>query len=173
MKSKSVVLALGSHFFAAIFGPPAAAQICPFGNERVALDNRYIDHGDGTVTDQKTNLMWKKCSEGQVGVGCSGAPSFQPWQTALTSASNSNFGGRGDWRLPSVKELESLIETGCHSPAINTARFPTAPNSEYWTSTSVLDNSANAWIVRFEFGVIDFDVSKSDAKYVRLVRAGN
>ncbi|WP_169314601.1 PEGA domain-containing protein [Thiothrix nivea] len=35
------------------------------------IAGRYIDHGNGTITDSQTRLMWKKCSEGQSGNACS------------------------------------------------------------------------------------------------------
>ena len=66
-------------------GSLAHAQTCPPGNERVAPNSRYTNHGNGTVTDSKTALMWKQCSEGQSGSACTGTHTTQPWQRlALT-----------------------------------------------------------------------------------------
>jgi hypothetical protein len=47
------------------------APATPSGN---LISGRYLDNGDGTITDTKTQLMWKKCSEGQSGDNCSGEP---------------------------------------------------------------------------------------------------
>jgi hypothetical protein len=149
----------------------AVAQTCPPGHPRVAPDSRYSDHGDGTVTDLQTGLMWKRCSEGQSGTACSGTESIQTWQAALTTAANSSFAGYSDWRLPSVKELQSLVETGCHSPSINGVRFPNTPSNSFWTSTTVASNASNARVVNFSSGNVNGSV-KSGNLGVRLVRAG-
>lgn len=155
--------------------PLALAQICPPGNPRVAPDNRYIDHGNGTVTDQETGLMWKRCSEGQNGSNCSGNLTLMNWQIALQTAGASSFAGYSDWRLPSVKELHSLLETGCHSPAINTTRFPNTPGGLYWSSTTEAYEAPFAWIVIFSIGGVSAgvnNVNKSGSAGVRLVRGG-
>lgn len=145
------------------------AQTCPSGNPRNAPNSRYIDHGNGTVTDTQTALMWKQCSEGQSGAGCSGGLSEMDWQEALATAGASGFAGYSDWRLPSVKELQSLVETGCYSPAINGVLYPGTPNSLYWSSTTIASNGANAWLVGFADGHVT-NGTKSFQRGVRLVR---
>ena len=153
-------------------GSLAYAQTCPPGNERVAPNNRYTNHGNGTVTDSKTALMWKQCGEGQSGASCTGTLTNQVWQTALNTANNSTFANYIDWRLPSSKELQSLVETGCHSPAINITLFPNTPSTFFWTSTTLAPNAFRAWVVYFGNGFVN-DVSvKSGNLGVRLVRAG-
>ena len=154
-------------------GSLAYAQTCPPGNERVAPNNRYTNHGNGTVTDSKTALMWKQCSEGQSGASCTGTLTNQVWQTALNTANNSTFANYSDWRLPSSKELQSLVETGCHWPAINTTLFPNTPPTlaVFWTSTTYAFDASFAWYVGFDVGFVG-RVSKSNGYGVRLVRAG-
>lgn len=58
----------------------------------------YHDNGDGTVTDLNTGLMWQKTPGGEVTYG-----------EAVAGADDFNLAGYGDWRLPSIKELYSLI----------------------------------------------------------------
>lgn len=158
---------------------PAVAQTCPPGSPRIAPDSRYRDHGDGTVTDLQTRLMWKRCSEGQSGTACSGTASGQAWQVALTTAANSTFAGYNDWRLPSVKELYSLVETGCHEPSINSVRFPNTPIRFFWTSTTSSPSAPNvpdgsfALNIYFGYGNIGNGFSKSVDLGVRLVRGGD
>ena len=101
-----------------------ALQTCPAGNPRIAPDSRYTDHGNGTLTDSQTGLMWKQCSEGQSGATCSGVPVALTWGNALSAASNSSFAGFNDWRLPDVKELRSIVDTRREHPAIDAAAFP-------------------------------------------------
>jgi hypothetical protein len=148
-----------------------ALQNCPAGNLRIAPDSRYSDNGDSTVTDNLTRLMWKQCSEGQAGAGCAGTATLMDWQVALTAGSNSSFAGYNDWRLPNVKELNSLVETACYNPAINELRFPNTPVTgvAYWTS-SVIPNTGNAWGVNFGVGVISPSAEPIFDLRVRLVR---
>ena len=131
---------------------------------------------DSTVTDRRTNLMWKQCAEGFSGSDC-GTDSSTPvtWSTALTdiatlnSDSNAGFAGYKDWRLPNKKELESLVERSCSSPAINASAFPNdiANMNLFWTSSP---NDANSvWVIDFTTG----DMTTGDMttpKFVRLVR---
>lgn len=69
----------------------------------------YIDHGNGTITDTVTGLMWKKCSEGQIGANCSGKIKRYEWSTAMQYAKKVIFGGYDDWRIPSKQELGTLL----------------------------------------------------------------
>lgn len=149
----------------------ANAQTCRPGIARVAPDSRYIDHGNGTVTDSATALMWTQCSEGQTGNGCTGTHTTHNWQAALNTAAGSTFANYIDWRLPNAKELQSLGETGCHSPSVNLALFPNTPAIWFWTSTSNAPGASKAWGVNFDHGnVLNFN--KSTSFGVRLVRDG-
>jgi hypothetical protein len=171
MKAQTPALALLAALWMASDISPAVAQTCPPSHPRVAPDSRYTDHGDGTVTDLQTGLMWKRCSEGQSGATCSGTASLQAWQGALTTAANSSFAGYSDWRLPSAKELQSLVETGCSVPSINSTRFPNTSVNFFWTSTTPAFSASNAWFVDFGGGNVNLN-GKSNGYGVRLVRAG-
>ncbi|GMU42300.1 MAG: DUF1566 domain-containing protein [Xanthomonadales bacterium] len=152
--------------------PPAGGACVP-GNSRIAPDARYLDHADGTVSDLQTGLMWKRCAEGQSGTQCSGiANQYTEWHQALAAARGQSFAGHQDWRLPNVKELQSLAETACTDPSINSNRFPGTPASHFWTSTAVSATGAQAWLVRFDDAGIVGDDESNDHGHVRLVRAG-
>lgn len=153
-------------------GNAEAVQTCPPGNQRVAPDNRYTDHGNGTVTDNSTALMWKQCSEGQSGAGCSGTATSMNWSVALTAAADTSFAGFNDWRLPNITELKSLIETACFNPAVNEIRFPNTTLFYYWTSSSCTFDASLAWPVNLQNGLIDNYNNKSSNLGVRLVRGG-
>lgn len=115
----------------------ALAQECNYTIAATTPDSRYTDHGDGTVSDNSTGLMWQQCSEGRSGARClSGSLQLFTWQAALQQAEASTFAGYSDWRLPNVKELASLVELRCIGPAINLTIFPaTPPHGLYWSST--------------------------------------
>lgn len=144
-------------------------------------DSRYIIEslsGENVVTDNKTGLMWKQCSEGLSGNDCNtGKVSFYIWKQALTSADKLNltgFAGFTDWRLPNIKELRSLAKINCYNPAINETVFPNTPSNIFWSSSPVADVDRYSWVLRFEFGR-DYTRYRTDylnPNRVRLVRSG-
>lgn len=126
--------------------------------------NDFVNNGDGTVTDLATGLMW---SQDDSGVG-------MDWEDALAYAEGSELAGYDDWRLPNVKELQSIldyskspnaIDSDDLGPAIDIDFFnittlasgTTAYDPDYgyfWTSTSAYQNARNpgyyyAWYVAF------------------------
>ena len=111
------------------------AQTCNSSVTKTAPDYRFVDNGDGTVSDLWTGLMWKQCIEGMVTDGNSGCTDTTDsktyaWQAALQRAADVNSGlagehlNWGDWRLPNIKELFSITELTCTDPAINEKFFP-------------------------------------------------
>lgn len=86
--------------------------------EKRSADGRYIDNGDGTITDTRTDLMWtKKDSWADTGKCLN-------WNDANGYVSRLNTGGYSDWRLPTVKELKSIYEESIsNNNAINFGRL--------------------------------------------------
>jgi len=138
-------------------------------------DAVYISDGrTGTVTDSRTGLMWKKCSEGQTwnGSACSGAWEAFSWSAALALGVKERTGNYSDWRLPNIKELRSLVEECRVDPAINDVLFPGTPKSYFWSSSPhLIYNADNAWYVNFYDGFPAFD-NRRYKFAVRLVRGG-
>jgi hypothetical protein len=91
----------------------------------------FTDNQDGTETDNKTRLIWQKCSAGQSYDGsCSGNASiYDNWNDALDYCNNLSLASQMDWRLPNIKELDTLMEL---DPAI----FPESNAAAYWSSTT-------------------------------------
>lgn len=137
----------------------------------------FVDNLDGTVTHSKTGLMWKRCSEGQVwnGTACTGSATTYTWQGALQQAGVVNNGAGyavyNDWRLPNIKELASIVELQCSSPAINETIFPVTGISTFWSASSSAINAANAWMLYFSFGGDSTNVTSTE-NVIRLVRDG-
>lgn len=154
---------------------PLAAQTCPAGNPRVALDARYDLSVADVVTDTVTGLMWKRCPEGRSGAVCAtGSITIMSWSNALNAADAANtasHAGYNDWRLPNSIELESLVETGCLNPAINTNAFPQNGTNAYWSSTTFAPGASNAMFVAFSGGALSA-AGKNSSSAVRLVRGG-
>ncbi|MCB1174307.1 MAG: DUF1566 domain-containing protein, partial [Leptospiraceae bacterium] len=87
----------------------------------------YTDNGNGTVTDHQTGLMWQK--------------SFQrlSWEDAMNAAASDTTGGYTDWRVPTIKELYSLMNfdgvTGTADPSSSSA----PADAVAYLDTSVFD----------------------------------
>lgn len=156
-------------------------------------DNIYQDLGNGSVLDLETGLIWARCPIGYSWNDQGTAANFRDdtcddttdpalldWTAALQAAEDANlpplFLGVDGWRLPSVKELASLVEPACSQPAMNPNFFPAnSPSYHHWTSTPVTGQDRNAWTIDFAFGDV-WTHSNPDAKgsteVVRLVRGG-
>lgn len=157
-------------------------QVCHYGSlPATTPPSRFTDQGDGTGTDIVTGLQWKRCEEGRVwdGVACTGSATLHTWQGALQLADTADFAGKSDWRLPNVKELASIIEGACYSPAIALGVFPGVDsNAVFWTSTP--DSSVGepmfplgAIAIDFEHGTEMGMARDGSFARVRLVRAGS
>ena len=143
-------------------------------------DISYTDNGDGTVTDNCTGLMWKKCSEGLSGSSCgTGSVGTYNWENALIQCEGLDpFAGHSDWRLPNARELWSITLLGREivdgkkaalGPYINQTVFPATVSSNYWSSTTYPVSTTDALNVDFSNGYL-YDNDKTNALYVRCVR---
>lgn len=131
----------------------------------------FIDNGNGTVTDGKTNLIWQKCSAGLSGTNCeTGSASTQNWQTALTTCNGLSLAGKA-WRLPSTNELLSIVDMNKASPAIDTAFFPATVADSYWSSSTYVSSTTLAWLVLFGLGGSSASYKTANF-YVRCVSSG-
>ena len=135
--------------------------------------SRFVDNGDGTVTDGLTGLTWMK------NANCWGT---MTWANALTKISGLNAGTEScsgyttgihtDWHLPNRRELRSLIDYGRYNPALPSGHpFSDVQSSYYWSSTSYANSTDNAWIVYLGNGRVN-DNFKSYSYYVWPVRGG-
>jgi hypothetical protein len=127
----------------------------------------FTDNNDGTVTDRKSNLIWQKCSMGQNNdAACTGSATTATWANAMTYCNGLTLAGK-IWRLPSVNELESIVDESKSNLTIDTVSFPATVAVNYWSSsTHVPYSTSNAWYVTFNFA-FDMYASKASIAYVR------
>jgi len=147
---------------------------------------RWVDNGDGTVTDKLTGLQWeKKTSDATI----HDKDNVYSWTISDTAADGSafmaflptlngaGFAGQNDWRLPTLAELASIMSPPyplcTSSPCIDAAFGPMGSYTAYWSSTSDQITPQYAWFVIFENG---FPVSGpkiiSSNTAARAVRGG-
>ena len=119
----------------------------------------FTDNGDGTVTDKVTGLMWQEQDDGKK----------MTWREAKEYAEGLSLGGYTDWRLPTIKELQSIIDYTKKEPSIDTTFFPSTKASFYWSSATVAGYPSFAWGVDFGDGGVGGYV-KTVYNYVRCVR---
>jgi hypothetical protein len=137
---------------------------------------RFRDHGDGTVTDSASRLMWMRCSLGQTwsASSCVGSAERHSWPAAQAAASDVNRRGThffADWRLPQIRELATIAERECANPRINLAVFPNTPADFFWTATTRPLPSAVASAFALSFAADGVAYRDQDAALpVRLVR---
>ena len=118
------------------------------------------------------------------------------WQEALDHAKDMSFAGSNDWRVPTIKELNTLVycsngyqikykkdgfksigdcdkggKNNYQKPTINQTLFPNTPISGFWSASPGADDAGGAWRVSFIHGYDDNDFRSSSFR-VRLVRFG-
>lgn len=148
----------------------------------ISITPRFTDNENGTVTDNLTRLIWLK--KGDCTYFFSGdfnLKNARTWTKALTAANSlsNNYCGlhdgsaAGDWRLPNIKELLSLIDYQNDRPTLPTGHpFTGVYDNSFWSSTTSMYNKTQAWRVSFEFGDVNQYTNKSSEYSVIAVRGG-
>ena len=122
--------------------------------------NHFTDNGDGTITDNATNLIWQKTP----------STATYTWEQAISFAENLIQSGTSDWRLPNIKELASINIETTNAPSANTNYF-TISSVKYWSSTTQFaPGGTSAWFNDFQnFGITSYDL-KTNVHDVICVR---
>jgi len=136
--------------------------------------NNFLDNKNGTITDLTTGLMWEQKTNDN---GFNDKDNLYTWEDSLawiSSLNESKYLGYNDWRLPNIKELQSIVDFTNYEPSIDNNFFPNTKPYVYWSSTSVNDHPEFAWAVWFDRGYVDcswqYFNGKVDTGYVRAVR---
>jgi len=156
------------------------------GDIRAGVRLRYRDNGDGTITDKNTGLTWEKLSaDGSIhdqGNAYSWADAFAVHVAGLNKA---NFAGHNDWRLPNVKELQSIVNYQNFAPAVSSAfnndcvvgatvlTGSCTVGNGYWSSSTYKYAPIGAWFVNFIDGGVSVGGKSAFFIQVRAVRGGS
>lgn len=109
--------------------------------------NAFVDNRDGTITDRATGLRWQKRDSEKA----------MNWKDALSYCENMNRAGTTEWRLPTAKELQSIVDytrspASTGSAAIDPVFFVTKPESYFWSSTTHMDGPRHTNAAYVAFG---------------------
>jgi hypothetical protein len=152
-------------------------------------------NGDIMVQDNVTELIWEVKQDkddtpdyenphdadnrytwydGDTGTPGDGISTYDTQQHFIDVLNTAGFGGHSDWRMPTVKELSTIVDSSIPntSPTINTDYFPNTGSSIYWSSTSSVTDPSYAWYVFFYRGSMNYNYGKSTDHCVRAVRGG-
>lgn len=111
------------------------------------------------VTDKKTGLVWQDNSYAK--------SMKKDWSDSKDYCQNLILDGQSDWRLPTIKELQSIVNIKKSHPAIKEG-FKNVAGS-YWSSSDCVSNTSSAWFVVFHSGST-LSRAKTKKYYVRCVR---
>ncbi|MBL7814992.1 MAG: DUF1566 domain-containing protein [Saprospiraceae bacterium] len=109
---------------------------------------QFTDLGNNTIRDNLTGLIWQKTPN----------PDTLTWENALQYAENLSLGGASDWRLPNIKELQSISDVAIVTPSVSTTFFPTIGIKKYWSSTTLTNQPTRAWYLNTQFGITTYDL---------------
>ena len=120
------------------------------------IPNHFSDNLNGTVTDNLTDLIWQKNSMND----------SLTWEDALVKADTMLLAGYNDWRLPNIKELQSINIEQIMNPSINTTYFTNIGINKLWSSTSLPNQTTKAWYLDTKYGVTTYQTKTSKQKVI-------
>ena len=101
---------------------------------------RYEVHADGTVLDTKTHLTWEQVVNG----------TYQ-FAAAQAYCDGLQLAG-GNWRSPTIQELETLVDSSKTGLLIDSNAFPNTPGSLFWSGSGIQNDSTMGWTIDFTQG---------------------
>lgn len=130
----------------------------------------YTDHGNGTITDDHTGLMWQKMDDGNSYTWYQASGTYHSTYNPAGQnvCGNLNLAGHSDWRLPSPLELATLIDVSVapDGPTIRQDVFPDSWNVRVWANRQYVTVPEASWLVYFNDG----SVGVTNAEYAGHVR---
>ncbi len=154
---------------------PLLAQHCDQKSYASTPSSQFHEGTAGTITDTRSKLTWMRCAMGMSWKEgrCADVAANFIWQDVKYDIADMNrhggYAGYTDWRLPTQKELEGIVEHRCVSPSINAEVFPDTPATGFWTATKDRTYELGAWLVYFLHGKAYMGNRQQEWK-IRLVR---
>ncbi len=121
------------------------------------------DWNNEAVLDKETGLVWEQ----------SPSTATSTWKDALIYCNQLRTGGRMGWRLPTIQEVDSLVDTSVAPPGPTLPAghpFSNVQSSYYWSATALASLTGEAWCVSFNYGVVTN--AGGFSLYVWCVRGG-
>jgi len=136
-------------------------------NEKRGFPNNLSENGDGTITDHSTGLMWQK-----------GGSSYQRYhygiEDCITDLNDDKFCGYGNWRLPTLEELCSLMRKEDERTGMYVDPLFDHSKKKCWSSdSSTAHEVENAYYVDFSDGVIVLGYGRNEVSRYEIVEAIN
>lgn len=152
---------------------PSVAAHRPAGPEPAAppaavVPGRFVDNGDGTVTDRENGLMWVR-NGWRIDFF-----SAETWDEAVKKCRRFQLAGHSDWRLPTLAQWRTLIDTGYECPAlVDPNPFENIiVHMPYWSATPLKHIPIKAYTVTLYYGTVTHQ-KKSDRAFILPVRTLN
>jgi hypothetical protein len=114
----------------------------------VMVASHFTVESNGTILDNLTGLVWQKVPYSDT----------LTWEKSLQYADTLTLANFTDWRLPNIKELQSINDEGFIKPSLNTAVFGAIGIRKYWSSTSLPNQTTKAWYLDTQYGITTYDV---------------
>ena len=147
---------MNARFFRFLGAVAVVSVVLSTSAEANAPTGRYTITG-GTVFDTKTKLTWQQTVPAAT----------YAWAAAKTYCQTLSLGGTG-WRLPTMKELQSIVDySSSRAPFLDPSAFPATPTPGSWSSSLVPGSPTSAWAVS---GGTTFTIVTTTSLAVRCVR---
>jgi len=124
---------------------------------------------NGVVTDNKRELQWQdnySDNGGDIKIGT--------WSEALAYCESLTLGGSGDWRLPNIRELTSIVDESKYAPALDKTYFTESGTGVgYWSSTTFHNSNGNTsavWLLNARSGINQAFDKASDTGHMICVK---
>jgi Protein of unknown function (DUF1566) len=111
-----------------------------------------------TVTDLGTGLVWQRTHLAAL-----------TWLNGLDACESLDLAGQTDWRLPTLKELQTLVDDRRLQPSIDVVAFPNTPSEWFWSSTPIQFPPNEAWATSYTDGYASIHAF-DELQLVRCVR---
>lgn len=141
---------------------------CITEKEETTPSKSFTSRNNGSIVyHEETGLEWMRCPTGMTwdGGACDGNPSKYTWSESRRLAEVTG----ADWRIPTIEELQGIVEECQNKPAINLNVFPDTPSNFFWSYDTGGSFSDTAKGIYFLYGS-EGTKPKSKKANVRLVR---